>query len=39
MSSKYGGYMGKVLKINLTTQEASEYPFPMRKESFISAAR
>ena len=27
MSSKYGGYMGKVLKINLTTQEASEYPF------------
>lgn len=27
VSSKYGGYMGKVLKINLTTQEASEYPF------------
>lgn len=27
MSTNYGGYMGKVLKINLTTKEISEYPF------------
>jgi len=27
MSTKYGGYMGKVLKIDLTTQEVSEYPW------------
>lgn len=27
MATKYGGYMGKVLKINLTTREVSEYPF------------
>ncbi len=27
MSSKYGGYMGRVMKINLTTQEVSEYPW------------
>lgn len=36
MATKYGGYMGKVLKINLTTQEASEYPFSdEERELFI----
>ena len=27
MATEYGGYMGKVLKIDLTTREVSEYPF------------
>ena len=27
MATEYGGYMGKVLQINLTKQEVSEYPF------------
>jgi len=27
MATKYGGYMGKVLKIDLSTQEVSEYPW------------
>jgi aldehyde:ferredoxin oxidoreductase len=27
MDSKYGGYMGKVMKVNLTTREVSDYPF------------
>lgn len=27
MTSKYGGYMGKVMKINLSTKEVSDYPF------------
>lgn len=27
MATEYGGYMGKVLKINLSTKEVSEYPF------------
>lgn len=27
MATQYGGYMGKVLKLDLTTQTASEYPF------------
>lgn len=27
MSTQYGGYMGKVLKIDLSSQEVSEYPF------------
>lgn len=27
MSTKYGGYMGKVLRINLSTHEISEYPW------------
>ncbi|MDO5416128.1 MAG: aldehyde ferredoxin oxidoreductase family protein [Lachnospiraceae bacterium] len=27
MSTRYGGYMGKVLRINLTEQKAEEYPF------------
>ncbi len=27
MSTELGGYMGKVIKINLNTQEVSEYPF------------
>lgn len=27
MGSKYGGYMGKVLRIDLTTQETKEYPW------------
>lgn len=36
MSSKYGGYMGKVLKIDLNTQKAEEYPFSDReRELFI----
>lgn len=36
MSTKYGGYMGKVLKIDLTVQEVSEYPFSDReRELFI----
>lgn len=36
MTSKYGGYMGKVLKINLTTQTVEDYPFSDReRELFI----
>ncbi len=36
MASKYGGYMGKVLKINLTTQTVEDYPFSDReRELFI----
>ena len=27
MSSKYGGYMGKVMEIDLTTETAKEYPW------------
>jgi aldehyde:ferredoxin oxidoreductase len=27
MATKYGGYMGKVLKVDLTTQEVCEYPW------------
>jgi len=27
MGTKYGGYTGKVLKVDLTTQETSEYPW------------
>lgn len=27
MSSKYGGYMGKILKINLTDEKVEEYPW------------
>lgn len=27
LSTKYGGYMGKVLKIDLTTREVSDYPW------------
>ncbi|MGF7059628.1 aldehyde ferredoxin oxidoreductase family protein [Brassicibacter mesophilus] len=28
MSTKYGGYMGKILKIDLTSRQTSEYPWP-----------
>mgnify|MGYP000636903422 CR=1 FL=1 len=36
MASKYGGYMGKVMKINLATKEISDYPFSDReRELFI----
>lgn len=36
MASMYGGYMGKVMKINLTTQTTEEYPFSDReRELFI----
>lgn len=31
MSTKYGGYMGKVLKVNLSTKEATEYPWSDRE--------
>lgn len=31
MGSKYGGYMGKVMKINLATREVSDYPFSDRE--------
>ena len=27
MASKYGGYMGRILHINLTTKEITDYPF------------
>ena len=27
MATKYGGYMGKILQIDLTTETAREYPF------------
>lgn len=30
MSTKYGGYMGKVLKINLSNREISDYPWSDR---------
>lgn len=30
MASKYGGYMGRVLKIDLTCRKASEYPWSDR---------
>lgn len=36
METKYGGYMGKVLKINLSTKEVSEYPYSDRdRELYI----
>ena len=36
MATKYGGYMGKVLKIDLTAREVSEYPFTdEERELFI----
>ena len=36
MSSKYGGYMGKVMLLDLTTQKAEEYPWTDRqRELFI----
>ena len=36
MASKYSGYMGRVLKIDLTTQQISDYPFSDReRELFI----
>ncbi len=36
MASQYGGYMGKVMKINLATKEISDYPFSDReRELFI----
>ena len=36
MATQYGGYMGKILKIDLTTKEVSEYPFSDReRELFI----
>ena len=36
MATAYGGYMGKVLKVNLTTQQAEEYPFSDRdRELYI----
>lgn len=36
MNTKYGGYMGKVMKINLTTKGISDYPFSDReRELFI----
>ena len=36
MATQYGGYMGKVLKIDLTTREVSEYPFSdEERELFI----
>lgn len=36
MSTEYGGYMGKVLKINLSTREVNEYPWTDReRELFI----
>lgn len=36
MSTKYGGYMGKVLMINLSSGEVSEYPFTdEERELFI----
>ena len=36
MATKYGGYMGKVLKINLTDKAVSEYPFSdEERELFI----
>ena len=27
MATKYGGYMGKVLDVNLTTRKVGEYPW------------
>ena len=27
MTTAYGGYMGRVLDINLTTREVTDYPF------------
>ncbi|MCF0142934.1 MAG: aldehyde ferredoxin oxidoreductase family protein [Parasporobacterium sp.] len=36
MGSTYGGYMGRVIKINLTTKEVSDYPWSDRdRELFI----
>lgn len=36
MKSKYGGYMGRVLQIDLSTREISDYPFSDReRELFI----
>ena len=27
MATKYGGYMGRILQIDLTTETVKEYPF------------
>ena len=36
MSGKYGGYMGRILQIDLRTREVSDYPFSDRdREKFI----
>ena len=36
MSSKYGGYMGKIMEVNLTTQRTREYPWTDKdRELFI----
>ena len=31
MATQYGGYMGKILQIDLTTETAREYPFTDRQ--------
>ena len=36
MPSKYGGYMGKVMEVDLSTEQVSEYPWTDRdRELFI----
>ena len=36
MSTKYGGYMGRVAELDLTTQTVTEYPWTDRdRELFI----
>ena len=39
MSTKYCGYCGKVLKVNLTDRSVSEYPFSDKDRENIWAAK
>ena len=39
MASKYAGYMGKVMLVDLSTETVTEYPGRMSSGSNILAAR
>lgn len=39
MASKYGGYMGRILKIDLTTRKTSEYPWSDRERELYMGGK
>ena len=39
MASKYAGYMGKVIMVDLTTQTVREYPWSDEQRELYLAAR
>ena len=39
MTTRFGGYMGRMLKIDLTTREVSEYPISDEQARSTWAAR